>query len=134
MNKLATAQDRRQFGRRYTQVHGWICVEGRPRMSCTVQNFSETGALLELSAPGKLPQHFILDIEAIKFRMGCEVMRITPAGFGVKFKTIDEITAALAAEKVPVSTYEKLLALAEAEHTLAENAEIMGKVKRLASA
>ena len=125
MNKLATAAERRQFGRRWTQVHGWIYVEGRPRLSCTVQNFSDTGALLELSAPGKLPKHFILDIEAIKFRMGCEVMREQPGVLAVQFKAAEEIAKSLAAAKIQVSTYEKLLAMATAEHDMVENAEVV---------
>jgi hypothetical protein len=134
MNKLATAPERRQFGRRYSQVHGWICVEGRPRQSCTVQNFSETGALLEISPSVKLPRHFILDIDAIKFRMGCEVTREMSGARGVKFMPAEEVAAAIAAEKVEVSTYEKLLALAEAEHDMAENTEVMRNVQRYASA
>ena len=130
MKKLATAAERRQFGRRWTQVHGWICVEGRPRQSCTVQNFSETGALLEPTTPGKLPKHFILDIDAIKVRMGCEVMREVGAGLGVKFKPVDDVAKSLAAEKITISTYEKLLALANAEHAMAENAETVRQVAR----
>ena len=133
MNKVATTQERRQFGRRFSQYHGWICVEGRPRQSCTVQNFSETGALLEIAGPAKLPSHFILDIDAIKFKTGCEVTREVTGALGVKFMKVDEMVAAVAAAKVQVSTYEKLLALAEAEHDMAANTEVIRNVQRLAA-
>ena len=131
MNKLATAPERRQFGRRWTQVHGWVCIEGRPRQSCVVQNFSETGALLELSASGNLPKHFILAIDAIKFKVGCEVQRELPGMLGVSFKPLEQMAELIAADNAPVSTYERLLALATAEHDMAENAEIIKKVNRI---
>ena len=140
MNKLSAssdrrqATDRRQFGRRWTQVHGWICIDGRPRMSCAVQNFSETGALLQPSTPGKLPRHFVLDIDAIKFRMGCEVMREVGGAIGIRFVPVEEVSKLLAASQTTASTYEKLLALANAEHDMAENAEVMRLRARVAVA
>ena len=134
MNKLATTPDRRQFGRRWTQLHGFVCVEGRPRMPCTVQNFSETGALLEIGGIPNMPKRFILAIDTIKFRMGCEIMRELPGRIGVKFMAVEDMAKANAAEPAPLSTYEKLLALANAEHEMAESAETMRSHARFAKA
>ena len=130
MIKLQKPSDRRQFGRRWTQAHGWICVEGRPKLSCVVQNFSETGALLEVATPTKMPRQFILAIDTIKFRMGCEIMRELPGAIGVKFKPVTELVDTVVVEKPVLSTYEQLLALANADHDQQESAEYMRNVKR----
>ena len=136
MNKLPSSpdrrqapSDRRQFGRRWTKMHGWVCVDGRPRIPCVVQNFSETGALLELVSGDPLPKQFVLAIDATKFRTGCEVMRELPGMIGVKFKPMDELSRSVPEVSVPISTYEKLLAMATAEHAMAENAELMRATK-----
>jgi hypothetical protein len=141
MNKLQKpserrqASDRRQFGRRWTQAHGWICIEGRPKLSCVVQNFSETGALLEVVTPNRLPKHFILAIDTIDFRMGCEVMRELPGALGVKFCPISEMAEAISASsKAELSTYERLLALANTEHEAQEEAEAMHKQAKFVNA
>jgi hypothetical protein len=82
---MARGAERRQFGRRWSNVHGWVRVEGRPKMPCIVRNFSEGGALLELPWPCELPEFFRLSIDAIDFDIGCERRHAKPNAVGVRF-------------------------------------------------
>jgi hypothetical protein len=78
-------QERRQFGRRTVTMHGWILVEGRPRIACTVRNISVEGALLELTAPAWLPYYFRLVIDVSNFETECELRHQSPSSIGVRF-------------------------------------------------
>ncbi len=77
--------ERRQFGRRWSCVHGWVKINGRPRQPCIVRNFSEGGALLEMPWPCELPDYFRLSIDAIEFDIGCERRHERPGAVGVQF-------------------------------------------------
>ena len=68
MSSIPTGAERRQFGRRKTNLHGWIGVQGRPKLSCTVLDLSVGGALLQapdqLDAPGDDPVSFAANMNA----------------------------------------------------------------------
>lgn len=85
MSVKPTGDDRRQFGRRTTQLHGWICVAGRPRQACAVKNLTADDALLACDHLDSLPFAFDLHIEAIRFRARCEVRHMSMHGVGVAF-------------------------------------------------
>lgn len=85
MTKLGNPVDRRNFGRRKTNLHGWIEVQGRPRLRCLVKDISIGGALLALDTPQWLPYNFRLLIEATRFASWCEVRHQAPGAMGVRF-------------------------------------------------
>lgn len=88
--------ERRQFGRRETRLHGWIMIEGRPRMAVVVRNVSEGGALLECQVPRSLPFHFSLVIECKGFQALCEVRHKTEQQMGVQFVRFDRVVEPIA--------------------------------------
>jgi hypothetical protein len=77
--------DRRQFGRRQTNVHGLISARGRPSLPCIMRDASAGGALLEVAHPEWLPARFKLIVEANKFEADCEVVHRTETTVGVRF-------------------------------------------------
>ena len=79
------ATERRQFGRRWSRVHCWIKLSGRPRIAATILNFSEGGALLEVDWSVDRPNEFVLEIEPIDFEISCEVVYAYKHKLGVKF-------------------------------------------------
>lgn len=81
----AQPMERRQFGRRRTQMHGWIRVPGRPALPCVVHDISEGGARLEMSDTNGLPFRFRLQIDADGFETDCEIKHQTPTSIGVGF-------------------------------------------------
>lgn len=85
MSKPAQPSDRRQFGRRQTNLHAWISVPGRPRLPCLVKDISVGGALLEFDKPSWLPFTFQLTIEATRFTTWCEIRHQGPSQVGVRF-------------------------------------------------
>jgi hypothetical protein len=100
--------ERRQFGRRWTLVHGWICIEGRPRIACHVRNFCESGALLVVDQGARsLPYTFMLQIDAIDFKIGCEARHRNDTHVGVRF-----ISSDLVGEIGPIWTIDELMARA----------------------
>jgi hypothetical protein len=120
VSKSFIGPERRSFGRRASQMHGWICPDGRPRIPCIVRNFSETGALIEAAEKVVLPDYFVLTIDAVGVRVGCEVRHEQAGLIGVRF--VEEKAAAEPDEATasPMSTYERLLALANADRELDE--------------
>ncbi len=105
MGNFARMADRRQFGRRWSKVHAWVCIDGRPRTACIVRNFSEGGALLWCDQADTLPLNFRLIIDAIGFEIGCEVRHSSGHDIGVRFISPD-----LVSEIGPVWTIEEKLA------------------------
>ena len=77
--------ERRQFGRRWCRVHGWICVDGGPRVACRVTNFSEGGALLEIDHAFAMPDRFRLIIDAVGFDVLSEIRHRRGGVVGVSF-------------------------------------------------
>ena len=77
--------DRRQFGRRQTNVFGWIVVPGRSPLCCRVTNISPRGAHLELEKPLWLPYRFKLIFAHDQVERLCEVKHLYAGGLGVMF-------------------------------------------------
>ncbi len=105
LSKFKPVQDRRQFGRRWSKVHAWIHIDGRPRIPCVVRNFSEGGALLLCQDVDSLPLTFKLNIDVIDFHIGCQVRHCDEGMVGVRF-----ISADLLQEIGPVWSIEELMA------------------------
>lgn len=85
MSQSGYQPERRQFGRRKTNLHAWISVPGRPKLPCTVLDISIGGALLGLQQPSWLPYNFVVTIEATKFVSWCEVRHKRADAVGVRF-------------------------------------------------
>jgi hypothetical protein len=77
--------EKRQFGRRSTQIRGKIIVPGKHPIVCLVRNISKDGALLEFDRRRTAPYHFQLIIEADGFEAECEFKHKTERGVGVFF-------------------------------------------------
>lgn len=79
--------ERRQFGRRRTNVHATILARGRPAEPCVMRDVSNGGALLEVRYPRLLPSRFRLVAEAVGLEADCEIAHRTEGGAGVRFIT-----------------------------------------------
>ena len=82
--------DRRQFGRRKTCLHGWVSIDGRPKIACLVRNVSEGGALLEFDVPKVMPFRFKLVIDCKGFEAWCEQRHSSDSWMGVQFVRVDK--------------------------------------------
>lgn len=60
---------------------------GGGAIDCTVRNFSETGAALEVSSPVGIPDRFTLVIEADQRHLPCRVIWRKEKRIGVHFET-----------------------------------------------
>jgi hypothetical protein len=88
MSIFGSGAEKREFGRRQTQLHAWISIPGRPKLACMVSNLSVAGALLTFDKPpAGLPFCFKLTIEATKFETACEIRHNRSSGVGVEFVT-----------------------------------------------
>lgn len=77
--------DRRAFGRRDSAIAAKIIGSSRTTVPCTIRNFSETGALLELGG-AELPKgNFRLIADEPRIDVTCQVRHVGPAGTGVLF-------------------------------------------------
>ncbi|NJM55038.1 MAG: PilZ domain-containing protein [Verrucomicrobiae bacterium] len=88
--------ERRQFGRRHTCLHGWVLREGLPRLACVVRNVSEGGALLEFEVPPNMPYWFMLRIDCKGFEARCETRRQGLTWMGVQFVKVARIEQPIA--------------------------------------
>lgn len=87
--------DRREFGRRAVFLHGWICVEGRPRLPCLIRDISVAGARLDLNDPVSwLPYRFRLVVDVSRFAADCEIKHHRGRTLGVSFVTRETILEA----------------------------------------
>lgn len=93
MSQAGHPSERRQFGRRKTNLRGWISVAGRPKLPCTVLDLSIGGALIGLEKPSWLPYNFVLTIEVTRFVSWCEVRHQRPDAVGVRFLSAVEAAA-----------------------------------------
>jgi hypothetical protein len=93
---VQAAVERRQFGRRTTCLHGWVIIDGRPRMACLVRNVSEGGALLEFPVPKVMPFRFSLSIDCKGFEAWCEPRHHTETWMGVRFVRVERIEQPIA--------------------------------------
>lgn len=77
--------ERRNFGRRSTQLVGWIKVPGRRVQPCKVENLTVSGALLSCDDPRALPFVLALVIETTGFQSLCEARHCSDRTIGVAF-------------------------------------------------
>jgi hypothetical protein len=85
------SEEKRQFGRRQTYLHGWVIIPGRPKIACTIRNMSAGGALLEFMDAECLPFSFILTLEGVSQTLGCEVLHAYGTRFGVGFVEVASV-------------------------------------------
>lgn len=88
--------ERRQFGRRNFCLHGWMILEGRPRIACLVRNVSEGGALLEFQVPKSIPYRFKLEIDCKGFVAECEIRHQSEDWIGVRFVQLEKVAEPIA--------------------------------------
>ena len=94
MSNFAGNSEKRQFGRRHTQLHAWVAIPGRPRLPCIVQDLSVRGALLVFAeAPIGLSYVFKLTVEATKFETACEIRHQRGTRVGVEFVAASALIA-----------------------------------------
>lgn len=77
--------ERRQFGRRQTQIQGWVRVPGRARVPCLIKNLSVLGAFLEMESTDWLPFRFGLQVGSSRIEQTCEIKHTAANGVGVVF-------------------------------------------------
>ena len=58
---------------------------GGGAIDCTVRNFSETGAALDVTSPVGIPDHFTLLIESDQIHAPCQVVWRKHSRIGVRF-------------------------------------------------
>lgn len=58
---------------------------GGGAIDCTVRNFSNTGAALDVTSPVGIPEHFTLSIKADSARLACTVVWRKEKRIGVRF-------------------------------------------------
>ena len=78
--------ERRGFGRRHSNDHAIVRVQGRPPVRCTVKNISDTGALLDFGAEVWLPYNFRLAWEVGTRSEECEIKHRNGQFVGVFFQ------------------------------------------------
>lgn len=94
--------ERRGFGRRESRIHAIARLPGRGPEPCTVQNFSDSGALLAFANDVEPPARFRLTVETKGIDVMCEVRRREGAQIGVSFLGEGEIGLRLAEDRLPV--------------------------------
>ena len=82
---MSQKQERRQFGRRQTNIFGWVIVPGRSPLCCRVTNISPRGAHLEMEKPLWLPYQFKLVFANDQSEQLCEIKHLYAGGLGVMF-------------------------------------------------
>ena len=78
-------RDRREFGRKAVNFHGWVRVAGRPPVACIVRDISVKGARIELPEFVWIPYDFTLVVEPIGLRVLCETKNKYDRYIGVLF-------------------------------------------------
>jgi hypothetical protein len=76
--------DRRDKARHRVLKAGTIEFGGGA-IDCTVRNFSDTGAALDVSSPVGIPEHFTLSIKADGAHLSCTVVWRKERRIGVRF-------------------------------------------------
>ena len=98
MRERMASSERRVFGRRHSCIHATLFVPGRPPSPCIVRNFSDAGALLELSEPIEPPFQVKLRLSSLGSDIDCEVRHARGMRLGVSFVSAgvaDELSRAL---------------------------------------
>jgi len=82
--------DRRQFGRRESNIDGYVAVAGQMPVACRIVNISDGGALLEIDGSVRLPAAFRLVVEDTRFNLMCELRHKSGTRVGVRFAHLAE--------------------------------------------
>jgi PilZ domain len=59
---------------------------GGGTIDCTIRNFSEAGAALDVTTPVGIPEHFTLVVEADNLHLPCRVIWRKEKRIGVRFE------------------------------------------------
>jgi PilZ domain len=82
---VMSGADKRQFGRRESNIRGYILVAGYQPVPCTVRNISDGGALLECKDQIAATRSVRLSVEGTEFNIRSEVVHQGPRGIGIRF-------------------------------------------------
>ena len=83
-------RDRRQFGRRETNIRGAAIIPGRTSRPFFIRNISDGGALLVFDDGFIPPGAFRIEVDGTEFVLLCEVRRTGADGVGISFKRVSE--------------------------------------------
>jgi PilZ domain len=84
MAEVHAVDEHRTAPRRRLLKSGKISFGGSA-IDCTVRNFSDTGAALDVTSPVGIPDHFTLLIESDHFHVPCQVVWRKQSRIGVRF-------------------------------------------------
>ncbi len=79
------SSDRRQFGRRESNVKAYAILPGQVSLPCIIENVSDGGALLRFTDGAAPTQSFRLMIEGTEFNILCEIRYTNRRRAGVRF-------------------------------------------------
>ena len=77
--------DERRDKTRHRVLKAGTIEFGGGAIDCTVRNFSDTGAALDVSSPVGIPEHFTLFIQAEGMHLPCTVVWRKEKRIGVRF-------------------------------------------------
>ena len=77
--------DERRSKARHRVLKAGTMVFGGGGIDCTVRNFSDTGAALDVGSPVGIPEHFTLFIPADGTHLACTVVWRKEKRIGVRF-------------------------------------------------
>lgn len=77
--------DERRSKARHRVLKAGTIEFGGGAISCTVRNFSDTGAALDVTSPVGIPEHFTLFIQADGIHLACTVVWRKEKRIGVRF-------------------------------------------------
>ncbi len=70
---------------RHRELKAGTIEFGGGAIDCTVRNFSDTGAALEVTSPLGIPEHFTLVVQADGTHLPCHVVWRKEKRIGVRF-------------------------------------------------
>lgn len=82
--------EKRQFGRRESNIRGHVLVAGYQPIACTIRNISDGGALLECASQMPASRSIRLVVEGTDFNLRSEICHQGPRGFGIRFVSTAE--------------------------------------------
>ncbi|TYO61350.1 PilZ domain-containing protein [Bradyrhizobium hipponense] len=77
--------DERRNKSRYRVLKAGTIEFGGGAIDCTVRNFSDTGAALDVTSPVGIPEHFTLVMQADGTHLACTVVWRKEKRIGVRF-------------------------------------------------
>ena len=77
--------DERRDKTRHRVLKAGTIEFGGGAINCTIRNFSDTGAALDVTSPVGIPERFTLVIQADGTHLACTVVRRKEKRIGVRF-------------------------------------------------